>query len=294
MRAAVTAAFLGGMALATPPARAADPAIGDCLMAAEASLKLRSEHKLKQTRTQLLVCSAASCPLEVRQECVRRIDEVNAAQPTIVLAVKNSAGKDLIAVKVTVDGQVMTDHLDGSAIAIDPGAHEFTFEARGLPVVTETVVLHEGEKDRRENVVLGAPEPQPQVVSAPPQPGPSPESPAEGSSGGGGSLRVVGLVIGGVGIAGVGVGAIFGALASSSWKTAQQDCPTHTGCSNKAMSERSSALTDATVSTVGFIAGGVLAATGITLFLVAPKGTAPTPTVGLRAAPGSLLVTGEF
>ena len=52
-------------------------------MAAEASLKLRAEHKLRLTRTQLLVCSSSSCPGEVRQECMHRIDEVNAASLTL-------------------------------------------------------------------------------------------------------------------------------------------------------------------------------------------------------------------
>ena len=38
------------------------PTISDCLMAAESSLKLRAEHKLRLTRTQLLVCSVAELP----------------------------------------------------------------------------------------------------------------------------------------------------------------------------------------------------------------------------------------
>ncbi len=289
------AALLWTVASAAPPAHAADPKIGDCLMAAESSLKLRGEHKLRLARTQLLVCSAASCPLEVRQECMKRIDEVNAASPTIVVAVKTPAGKELTAVKVSVDGQVVAEQLDGSALSVDPGAHEFTFEARGEPIVTETIVLHEGEKDRRETVTLGTPEAA-QTVAAPApstKPGPS-ESPAEGASSEGSPLRTVGLVVGGVGVAGIAVGTVFGVLASSAWQTAQQDCPSpHTNCSSKAMNEHNNAVTDATISTVGFIAGGVLAATGVTLYLVAPKSTA-SGTVGLRASPGGFAVTGEF
>jgi hypothetical protein len=290
LRAGLVVAVLGGFAFSARPARAADPSVSDCLMAAETSLKLRAEHKLRLTRTQLLVCSAASCPAEVRQECNRRIDEVNAASPTIVLAVKDRAGSDLSAVRVSVDGQVVAEHLDGSALSIDPGPHEFTFEASGAPTLTETIILHEGEKDRRETVAL--------AVGAAPQPstaGPGSSSGAAGesaTSGAGKAQRIVGLVAGGVGVVGLGLGAVFGVLASSSWKTAQSECPDHTGCSPQAMNDRSHAVTDATASTVGFIAGGALLAGGLTLFLTAPKGDSPR--AGFEARPGGFAVSGEF
>jgi hypothetical protein len=288
-QAAVLAAVFSALASAAAPARAADPGIGECLSAAESSLKLRSDHKLRAARAQLLVCTSQSCPLEVRQECVKRIDEVNAASPTIVLAVKTPAGRDIAAVKVTVDGQVVAEHLDGSAIAIDPGSHEFSFEVQGEATVTQTIILHEGEKERRETVVIGKPAEAPTAVVGPPgAPAPAPESPASGSS----VLRPVGLVIGGVGVAGIGVGAVFGALASSAWKSATRDCSSHTNCSPSSMNEHNTAVTDATISTVAFIAGGVLAAGGVTLFFIAPS--SPAATVGLRATPGGLLVTGEF
>jgi hypothetical protein len=291
-RSAAVLALLGTVASAAAPAHAADPAIGDCLLAAEASLKLRAEHKLRVTRTQLLVCSSPSCPAEVRQECMKRIDEVNAAAPTIVLAVKNGAGKELSAVKVTVDGQVLADHLDGSALSVDPGAHEFTFEAGGMPPLTETIILHEGEKDRRETVLLGG---APPAVAAVQAPGPSSDSeaPHDGShEGTGNTQRAIGLVTGGLGIAGLAVGSVFGVLASSAWKTAKNECPSYASCSSQAISDRSSSVTDATVSTVGFIAGGVLAATGVVLYVTAPK--SGSARVGLEAHPGGFAITGGF
>jgi hypothetical protein len=293
MRALASVVILGALLSAAPPAKAGDPAVGDCLLAAEASLKLRAEHKLRLTRTQLLVCSAASCPAEVRQECMRRIDEVNAASPTIVFEVKNGAGKELSAVKVTADGQVIADHLDGSALPIDPGAHEFTFESAGVPPLTETIILHEGEKDRRETVVLGGSAGTPQPVSTQDDTTTTTDSGGESKSGGGGqTLRTLGIVAGAAGVVGLGVGTVFGLLASSSWKDAQHDCPSHAGCPAKAMNERNTALTDATVSTIGFIAGGVLLAGGLTLFFTAPKGGSTD--VGLRVTPGGFVVSGGF
>ena len=136
--------------------RADGPGIGECLSSAESWLKLKQEHKLKAARAQLLICSSASCPGEVRNECMKRVEEVNAASPTIVFSVKDLGGNELDKVKVTADGQVVADRLDGSAISVDPGAHEFKFEAAGAPPLTKTIILHEGEKDRKENIVVQA------------------------------------------------------------------------------------------------------------------------------------------
>ncbi|MGH7434331.1 MAG: hypothetical protein ACRENE_01500 [Polyangiaceae bacterium] len=283
------------MTTAAPAVRADPPAIGDCLLAAEASLKLRGEHKLKGARTQLLVCSSPSCPGEVRSECMKRIDEVNAASPTIVLAVKDAGGRELSQVKVTVDGVVVADHLDGSALAVDPGAHEFKFETSIAPPLTETIILHEGEKDRKETVNVQGGTPAPgakgsggtgqgnEIVSSSPPPDTNP----------GGTQRMIGIVTGGVGVVGLALGSVFGILASSSWNNAKKECLNKTtSCPPNAMSDRTTALGDATISTVGFIAGGVLAATGVVLFFTAPK--AGSPQVGLEAKPGGFAVTGTF
>jgi hypothetical protein len=292
-RSLLVVALLASVALTAPHAHAADPSVSDCLMAAEASLKLRAEHKLRLTRTQLLVCSSSSCPGEVRQECMRRMDDVNAASPTIVLAVKDRAGRDLSDVKVTADGQVVADHLDGSALSIDPGPHEFTFSADGAPPLTETIILHEGEKDRRETVTLALGTPP--ASTSPPSAGTTPAAAADRArpvESAGKTQRMAGLVAGSVGVVGLGVGGLFGVLASSSWKTAQRECPSHAGCSTQAMSDRSRAVTDATLSTAGFIGGGVLLAAGLVLYITAPR--TDSPRVGLEVRPRGLAVSGEF
>jgi hypothetical protein len=292
------AALFGAVGAFSPPAHADNPSVGECLSATEAATKLKSQHKLKASRAQLLVCSSASCPGEIRQECAKKIEEVNAAIPSIVFAVKNQAGKDVIAVKVTVDGQVVAERLDGSAIQIDPGAHEVTVEAEGQPPVTESLVVHEGEKDRRESITVGTPAP---ATTAPstgggattPAPGGGSEKPPEEGSGNG--LRVAGLVTAGVGAVGLVLGGVFGAMASSTYSTAKNECGPNLGACKpgNAIKDHDAAVTDATISTVGFIAGGVLAAGGLTLFFIAPKGNS-SPSVGLSPAPNGLLVSGRF
>jgi hypothetical protein len=274
----------------TPVVHAADPSVGDCLSATEAWLKLRTDHKLRAARNQLLVCSAPSCPAEVRDECIHHIDEVNAALPTVVFTVKSGGGQELSAVKVSMDGEVVADHLDGTALTLDPGSHTFTFETAGQPPATTTLILHEGEKGRAETVVVGPtppPAPAEPTSAAPRAPASTGPTPADGGSG----LRTVGLVVGGGGIVGLVVGGIFGAMAASSWSTAQNECPSHSGCSPQAINDHNSTTTFATVSTIGFVAGGVLLAGGVTLYLMAPKGASA---VGLQVTPSGLSMAGVF
>jgi hypothetical protein len=54
-----------------------------------------------------------------------------------------------------MDGKPLVGRLDGTAVAVDPGQHAFTFEVSGQPSVTKGFVLKEGEKLRRERVVIG-------------------------------------------------------------------------------------------------------------------------------------------
>src|SRR5258705_3758287 len=94
------------------PALAADPTTADCLTANDKSITLRNAHKLLTARTQLLVCAAASCPGDVRKECVRRIDQVNASMPTVVFEVKDASGNDRTAVKVKMDGEIIVQSVE--------------------------------------------------------------------------------------------------------------------------------------------------------------------------------------
>jgi hypothetical protein len=120
-------------------------------------------------------------------------------------------------------------------------------------------------------------------------------------------LKTAGLVVGGFGIAGLAIGGVFGGLAAGKWSTAQSDCKTSATCTPSgnmmANSARSNALTLATVSTVGFIAGGVLTAGGLVVFLVAPKGSSESRASragGIEIAPafgpgcGGLALRGAF
>jgi hypothetical protein len=138
------------------PAHAAAPTTAECLAASETSLTLRNHHKLREARARLLICSDTACPDDIRDECVRRVAEVNAAMPSVIFEAKSVAGGELTNVRVSMDGESLADQLDGTAIALDPGQHSFTFEAAGEAGSTMSLVVHEGQKNRLVPVRLGS------------------------------------------------------------------------------------------------------------------------------------------
>lgn len=176
-------------------ALAADPTTADCLASSDASLRLGNEHKLLAERAQLLVCAAATCPAEIRRECLSRVEEVNSHIPTIVFWAKDASGADLSAVRVTMDGALLTERLEGTALSTDPGEHSFTFETRGLPPVTRSFTILQAQKDRRELILFGTTAAPATTAIAPPLAASSPAASAPGE--GLGTSRVLALVAGG-------------------------------------------------------------------------------------------------
>lgn len=289
----------------------ADVTKDECVDANGKGQQLRRELKLSAARIELRTCASPSCPAIVRDDCARRLDELDKAQPTIVFEVTDTAGSDVSAVKVTVDDNPLADRLDGTAIPVDIGEHVFRFEVAEHPPAVRTLIIAQGEKSRRERIVLEGATAPALAATSPATPSPSGASrdanatvvsgvgssaneANETASGRGrmGAHEILGLVAGGAGIAVTAVGAVFAGLASSQWATAQRECPTHSECSQQAIAERDDAARSATVSTVTFIAGGILLATGVTLVLTAPKSNQAS--VALSAAPGGVGLVGNF
>jgi hypothetical protein len=267
-------AVLGGLSEAS----GAGPTLSECIAANETSIKLRGENGLREARDQSLACSSPSCPAELREACENRVTQLNLAIPTIVFEVKDAAGNDVTHVTVTMDGKPLVDHIDGTAIALDPGEHTFGFEIDGKSQATKHLVAYQGDLNRRVQIQLGTPAVVIPLISTPPPPllprvsvPPAPTSP---TASGLGTQKILGLTLGGAGIAGVGVGAVFGILASTVWSRVTSacgaggsaDCVT-TASHTSITSDQTTAQTDGTVSTVAFVAGGALVAAGVVLFL---------------------------
>lgn len=120
----------------------------ECVAAAEEGQQHRHKGEFTRAIDRFQRCAQQSCPAVVIGDCSRFLTETEAAQPTLVLRARDSRGRDLVDVAVSIDGTVVVSRLDGRAIPIDPGEHRIVFSAEGLESVERRFVAVEGEKRR--------------------------------------------------------------------------------------------------------------------------------------------------
>jgi hypothetical protein len=261
-----------------------------CLDAVSKSQELRDKHKLVEAREQLRVCAAAQCPTAIRSDCANWLAEVEKALPTVVFAAKDASGADLSTVKITMDGSVLTDHLEGVALPVDPGEHTFMFEAAGQVPLEKKLIIQEAQKDRHESITLTAAP----AMSPSPVPGRALlAAPPDANAGGGlGTQKIFAIVAGGIGVAGLAVGTIFAVMDISKRNHAEAICP-GTLCSQAGLDAWSDVATTQTFSTVGFIVGGVGVAGAAVLWFTAPRSNGGA-SAQVSFGPGSLQVKGSW
>jgi serine/threonine-protein kinase len=213
----------------------------------------------------------------------RKAAELEPKLPMLTVVVP--AASDRPDLEIKRDGNVIGRPAWGTPIPVDPGPHAVDATASGRkPWHGQVTVDGPAAQASLEVPVLEAgPAPEAPPVAAPaPALAAAPVPPPPPSNGTG--QRVIGAIIGGVGVVGVALGAVFGAMAKSDNDDAGKQCLTDTACTPQALTLTTSAKHEATGSTVGFIAGGALLATGVVVFLTAPHAGA-TPTTGLGVSP---------
>jgi hypothetical protein len=270
-----------------------------CTNASSQGQTERDAHRLVEARNQFLICAKQECPGVVRKDCTAWLEQVQASLPTVVPIATDPAGNGLPGVKVSMDGKLLLEKADGRPAEVNPGTHTFTFEAADGSTSELQVVVAEGQKDKRIAATIGkpaqpaaAPPPAPER-SAPatgPAPTPAPaESPAETSSG---PWKTVGIVTAGVGVVGLGLGSVFGVMASSNKSSA--GCNSNSVCpTTSAENTLNTAQSDGNLSTLFFVAGAVLAAGGIMTWALAPSSPVQvTPSAGTSGA--GMLVRGVW
>lgn len=213
MRRVAQLAALGLCFLAAADAYADDP----CLLAADRASRLRSQNKLVDARSNLAQCSRSECPKSVQKECSQSMAEVLEMLPSVVPGAKDAKGRDLVDVKVLVDGHVSTDTLDGKALQIDPGVHVFRFETKGASAVEERVVVRQGEKNRPLTITFATPD------DAKPPPPPKPPN-ADDTKADDQGPPTVAWVVTGAGVAALGVALYLDLSASSQARDLRANC----------------------------------------------------------------------
>ena len=187
--------------------------------------------------------------------------------------------KDLV---IQVNGVPVPAVLVGAPQPVDPGDHKVEAVATGFRAAPQSVTVGEGE--RKEVVLTLASDPNalpPGAADAAPPPtgepglaGPPPTSgpPTDTGAGGGSSgMRIGSYVAFGVGAVGLGLGTVFMLQSSSKRSEADDlcgsgDCPPENREEITALD--SDADSAATIGIIGFAAGGLGIATGVTLLVL--------------------------
>lgn len=320
--------FVGGLSASAGRADDAMPDKMACIAADTKGQSLRLDEQLRDARVRFDVCASRGCPKIVREDCAQRLADLDAAQPTVVFGATNGDGRTLRAVKVFMDGHLLTDRLDGRPLRVDPGEHHFVFTSLGRISADMDLLLNEGDRARH-GVVLRTDS----AEKAPPVDGPSSQPEPSGRAVAGDKARVasvsvaparaaetetaapgrhsvldsdqgrLGLVAGGLGVAGVVVGSVFGLLTFAEWRQAHTDWaggPPGCGAATceRAANEQVTASSDGNLSTFAFIAGGVSLVAGAVLLLTAPD--APPSSRAIRVVPiggpseGQITLQGRF
>jgi hypothetical protein len=288
----------------TPPTKL------ECNDAHTKAQPLRRAGQLRAARRELRTCAAQACPPLIRDECAQWLDEVGRAIPTLVLEASDQDGNDRSDVRVTLDGQVLAERLEGNAIEIDPGEHDLVFEAQGIAPVTRHVVVVLGEKDRHERVTIEVPravpvpppppppppppagEPPAPAVEPPPAPAPpvQPPPPPPRTESGSAALCTLGFGTAGVGLV---VGGIAGTVSFVQVASIKSQCNGNS-CPHSEASSGSNAATIGNVANVAFIAAGAGVLLGV---LTIPRSSSPSASAGVvrfAVGPGSLVAQGSF
>jgi hypothetical protein len=199
---------------------------------------------------------------------------------------------------VTLDGHPLKSALLGVQMPIDPGNHTLGASVPGAaPVQVSFSVLEKQQQKVDLPVPQGSHVSQPPKVvkAAPVEREPvTPPTPPRASQ----WQLPAALIAGGVGVAGLATGVITGLMAGSRYSKAKRECPDHTCIEGSAGSDTvQSFRTLRTVSTVGYIVGGVGLAAGTTFFLLAPAkatSTGRTGSVNVWLNVSSVGVAGAF
>jgi hypothetical protein len=198
------------------------------------------------------------------------------------LFVLTLSAPDVHGVAMLMDGEpVAAEVIEGGALALSPGSHRLDIRAPGKKRMAREVSGAAGEtralQFSLEDELPPAREPPPHDT--------------------GHAQRTWGLVLGGVGLAGVALGAAMGGIAMSQKSTLENEAHDPSVGAAHFDAQRSTADSFAMVSTVAFIAGGLGLAAGTAVYVTAPSSTGAQLRVGVGRASGSpaaIIVSGEF
>ncbi|APR88547.1 hypothetical protein A7982_13896 [Minicystis rosea] len=210
-----------------------------------------------------------------------RVEELAAKLSKVSIRVEG-AGKEL---SVRVGGQEIRSF--GTPLPYDPGSLTVEASAPGKKTWTQTIQVPRGPSEM--TVTIPALVPSPIARAAPveaPQPAPAPPDHK--------ARWITAGALGGVGIAGVIVGSVFGMRASSQYKDANRSCEGRY-CTQPGLDGHADARRSATISTIAFSVAGAALVAGTIVAVTIPRAKRGSAAAQIELGIGSgITVGGSF
>jgi hypothetical protein len=100
-----------------------------------------------EAREQLESCMQSTCGGLI-PKCRALRDKLVSDMPTIVPVVTDDSGAPRVDVQVKVDGVLLTSKLEGTGLPVEAGVHELTFATDAGVFATEKIMIVEGQRNR--------------------------------------------------------------------------------------------------------------------------------------------------
>ena len=238
--------------------------------------------------------------VDARNKARALADDLESRIPSIVVQLHGAP--DASSPAVTIDGVTIPAAAVGVPRKLNPGSHKIVARAGDLEGHADVSVAERESKTVTVDLAPPAPAASAPTPATPPEGGSVDDG---GSSSGHGKSYTLAFVGFGVGVVGIAVGSITGAMSLSKTSTLKDQCPNDacpdaTWNSSSFQDDKSSAQTLGTVSTIAFIAGGAGIAVGVVGLLLAKGATADASatTTGAHVTPwigvGSAGLSGRF
>ncbi len=270
---------------------------------AEACPKLAESHRLDPATGTLLALAlcyegqgktasawAAYREVEVRARAEKSNERANAAKERVgalepklaKVVVEFAPGVEKpVGTQVTRDGTVLGEGSLGTPIPVDAGEHNIVVEAPGKVPFTDSALVSDGETKRFVIAALAS------AKDVPPKDQSTFFTP----------MRIAGLATGAFGVVSFGIAGALAGVATSKKAESDKDCQGDI-CGPVGLPIRKEARSFGDGATVTLVAGGVLAAAGLTLVLVgasnSPSKAAAKLTPSVSPTTAGLTFDGTF
>lgn len=248
------------------------------------ALKLERDGEALEHYREYLARGADTLGVDERQDIERELLLIEGNLTRVVLSSSDPKAQ-IVVQRQSTAVPAQSYELKGSSTPLGLRSGSFTITATsGKHVLTWQPILTPGKEESHH---FDFSEPPPAAAAPPEQePPPAEPEPEAQTHHQPNTVRIVGYATAGVGVAALAGGLVTGLMSQSKEKQAKEDC-VNLACPSAAESTKNAAVSLATTANILFVAGGVLTAVGVSLWLVGSESSSGAKSqASLRLSPG--------